>query len=393
MTEMTQASEYDLAHIKITSHKGVEVDLKNLMQEIDIYGALGALLSGAILIVDGLNTLGNLPILGGEKVSIKYRTAGRQNFTEVNLVVGSIGDRHPTHNRTQAYWLNLVSPETYQDANTCVSQAFTGTYEDMVKKVPGLLGSSRPIATTSTVGTSTFISPQWSPLRIANWAAERATDDTASPFFFWEDVDGFHFKSLGHLQSQESAIEYFYEPKNMTDEAGNRDMLKRFLNIQNYQIERSNDRLTQNRRGVLGQTLETFDIRRKKLGSASKSCATSGIDKYGMYDDKKGSRNKVGFALTQPDNSQMTTFERYSKRELLRNVVLMGTIAGDCELKLGSKVIVKLPSMEAQDSETQTLDPLLAGDFLLTAWKQTMSKQQFQMSIELSKDSFSTKPI
>lgn len=390
---LVQPSEYDLDYIKITSHQGVTVNLKVVFQELDIYTSLfGKPMTAALLLTDANNLPNNLPILGGEAVEIRYKTAGRSSYRTLNFVASSVGDRHPVRGEALAYWLNLVTPEAYRDASVCVSQAFTGVYSDLVKKIPALLGSDKPVEVSPSVGLTTFISPQWSPMKVAGFMAGRATDMDSSPFYFWEDTNGFHFKSLAHMYKQESVREYFYEPNDQTDERGQRDMVKKFLNVERMEITKSNDKLKQNQSGMFEQELVTFDLRSKGLGNVMCKASNAGVDKYAPFDDQAGKRAKVGFTLTKPDQSHVSLFQRTSSRHFLGNTKILAVVAGDDELTNGQIVDFKLPSHEPQGGEKLKEDRLLSGRWLITGMKQTFSKQQYKMALEFSKDSFGSDP-
>jgi len=392
--EMVQPTEYDLGGLKLTAHSGAVVDLKLLFQELNIYTALGSgSMTASVLLTDANNLPMNLPILGGETIELRYRTAGRSSYRTLLFKVSSLGDRQPVKGETLAYWVHLVTPEKYADANTCVSQAFTGSYTEMISKIPALLGSSKKLDASPSVGTSSFISPQWSPLKVAKFMADRATDGEQSPFYFWEDVDGYHFKSLAYLYAQPSVREYFSEPNDQRDDKGRRDMVKKFLNVEHMEISRSNDKLKQNQNGMFEQDLVTFDIRSKTTTVIPAKPNAVQIDKHTPFDDMAGKRSKVGFTFTKPDMSHVSVFQRNSSRHFLGNTKILCVVAGDDELTNGSKIDFKIPSHEPQAGEQLKEDKLLSGAWIVSAMKQTFSKQQYKMSLEFSKDSFGTQPI
>jgi hypothetical protein len=390
---MAQPSEYDLDYVTIKAHDGTLVNLKVLFQELNIYTSLfGKPMSAAILLTDANNLPHNLPILGGEDVEMRYRTAGRQEYKVLKFKVSSMGERMPIRGEALAYWVNLVTPEAYADASICVSQAFQGMYSELVKKIPALLGSDKAIDVSPSVGLTSFISPQWSPLKVAGFMAGRATDMDNSPFYFWEDTNGFHFKSLAHLYAQESVREYFYEPKDQNDEKGQKDMVKKFLNIERMEITKSNDKLKQNQAGMFEQDVVTFDLRSKGVTTIPSKASNKGVDKYAPFDDQAGKRAKVGFTLTKPDQSHVSLFQRTASRHFLGNTKILGVVAGDDEITNGQIVDFKIPSHEPQGGEKLKEDRLLSGRWLITGMKQTFSKQQYKMALEFSKDSFGSDP-
>lgn len=391
--KMTQPTEYDLYHIKVTSHTGEVVDLKTLFQELNVYTSLFAdSMTASLLLTDANNLPANLPLIGGESVELKYKTAGRQNYKVVNLKVAAVDERHPVRGEALAYWVHLVTPEKYADAGTCVSQSFSGSYTDIVKLIPGMLGSSRAVRANASSGVANFISPMWSPLKIGKFAASRASDSESSPFYFWEDCDGFNFKSLGWMYKQQPSREYFYEPNDQRDDHGEIDMTKKFLNIERMEFGRF-DRLALEEAGAFASTIQMFDIRTKTLTPVNSFPAFPTIEDARVPDVGAGSRSKVGFTFTKPDSSHVTTFQRHSSRQFLNAIHIMAVIPGDDELRAGEMVTFRVPSHEPQGGETLKEDQSVAGDWLVVAIKETMSKQQYKLSVQFAKDSYSKSPI
>ena len=75
MTGIQYAGEYSLKEMKILTSAGAVFDIKNMVQEIEIFEDLNSpSLTGNITILDIDNVMENAPIIGQEYMSLKIST-------------------------------------------------------------------------------------------------------------------------------------------------------------------------------------------------------------------------------------------------------------------------------------------------------------------------------
>ena len=74
------AGDYDLKNIFLHNHFGEVIDIKNLVQELNIYESIYKnALTGSIVIIDAQNLIAKLEIQGLERISFKLSTPGANN--------------------------------------------------------------------------------------------------------------------------------------------------------------------------------------------------------------------------------------------------------------------------------------------------------------------------
>ena len=71
------AGDYDLKNIFLHNHFGEVIDIKNLVQELNIYESIYKnALTGSLVIVDAQNLIAKLEINGTERISFQLSTPG-----------------------------------------------------------------------------------------------------------------------------------------------------------------------------------------------------------------------------------------------------------------------------------------------------------------------------
>ena len=170
-----------------------------------------------------------LPLRGGEKVSIKIPSNSENNvdleFTEDNgneLYVGSITNVLIEAEK-EIFTLNLVSREAITNETSRVGKKFPSTepITDSVKEIiKKYLLSEKTLDFDETQNPYGFIGNLKKPFTILTWLAAKSVPgnvggkSATAGYFFYETKEGYHFRSVDSLVSQEPYdIEYTYSPR------------------------------------------------------------------------------------------------------------------------------------------------------------------------------------
>ncbi len=174
----------------------------------------------------------NTGLIGGEKVRIKMTTNSSigKEALDTTLIVYKIGSISKTE-RGQLYILHCVSPEMYHDEMNKIFKAF-GPGEGAIKAdcIPKLIceqylkakgGKKVRADNFENHSPVTFIAPSWKPSDAIAYMSDKVTrltksksDSKQSGFLFWENRNGFNFRSIdsisqGHAE-QTGIYEYRY---------------------------------------------------------------------------------------------------------------------------------------------------------------------------------------
>ena len=154
-----------------------------------------------------------LPLRGGERVSLKILGNSESNqgldFSnkEDYLYVSSITNVI-TQAQREVFTLNLVSKEALVNETTRVYEKFpSGSRIDasVEKILKEKLKTSKPVEVDAASNKYGFIGNLRKPFTVLVWLASKAVsgDGKSAGFFFYQTQEGFKFKSIDSLESQE----------------------------------------------------------------------------------------------------------------------------------------------------------------------------------------------
>ena len=90
------AGDYNCEHIFLHNHYGVVIDIKNMVQELNVYESIYKnALTGSIVIVDAQNLITKLEIQGLERISFTISTPGTTDSRDI--INASEESGHPFH--------------------------------------------------------------------------------------------------------------------------------------------------------------------------------------------------------------------------------------------------------------------------------------------------------
>jgi hypothetical protein len=160
--------------------------------------------------IDNKTVLEGLPLVGQEKVSIKFsdNNSSTLNLTlYVNKVTPMVEDT--TKSMIQ---LELVSKEFIMNEKVRLNTRFDGKISEHIRKIltnQNYLATQKNVDIEETSNNYNFIGNNRKPYYAMNWlskkavSAENQKNGISAGYFFFETSDGFFFKSIDGLLSQE----------------------------------------------------------------------------------------------------------------------------------------------------------------------------------------------
>ena len=160
--------------------------------------------------IDDKSALEGLPIVGQEKVNLKFKDHN-ENTIDIVLYVNKVT---PLSNDTtkSAVTLDLVSKEFIMNEKVRLNTRFDGKISDHIKKIltdKNYLGTQKDVDIEETSNNYNFIGNNRKPYYALNWLSKKAIPSTQNAtgntagYFFFETSEGFKFKSIDSLFSQE----------------------------------------------------------------------------------------------------------------------------------------------------------------------------------------------
>ena len=167
--------------------------------------------------IDDKTVTEGLPLVGQEQVKLKF-SDNNENTLEVVLYVNKIT---PNSDRTQEgmMTLDLVSKEFIMNEKKRVNQRFDGKVSDHINKLMAdkkYLGTEKTVSIEKTSNLYNFFGNNKKPLYTITWLCNKSVSEQnqtlgkSAGYFFYETSEGYFFKSVDGLMSQDPKIKLIY---------------------------------------------------------------------------------------------------------------------------------------------------------------------------------------
>lgn len=422
---VTPSTTFDLKYLAILPHtpeggKPSPHDLTALFDELNIYQDLGIdkeaapSITGSILIREGWDILDTMPILGGEEVVVAFKTPAASDYTVLSFRVSRVGLVADESNSSskKAFWLHLVTTDAYRDSMLRVSMGLRGSYSEMAKTLYPSLQSTIPFEDVDeTFGIQDrYATPLWPVLRTLDYMAGRSFDENFMPFVFYEDFNGYHFKSLGTLFNQGKELTTAAEKQELSqDKKLFRDPADApLLNDKNFNSERfmrtmikaekklARDQFQANYFDILAVSENVYNFDAKTVDTTQRIYAdwfndTAHLDPYPLFSDAFDRQN-VRFIEAQKDGSEEVDYARRVIYYSLASTTMRVLLVGDNRINVGQVFYIEdLSNRPKQNENLAELSKLSTGHYIVTKARHKLSKvtNDYQCVLEISKDSMS----
>ena len=392
-TKDIKQKEYNLIDLKIKS-KEREIDIRRSFIQLNVFEDIFSnAMTGNIVMEDGLNLVETLPIIGGEELTLKYKTGEGDDVFNKTFIIYKIENTELVKEKVKVYKIHFTSAIVLDNFNTRLSRYFEGYTSDIVKKIltTNLNIDESTITTERTKSYKQFVVPNWSALKTINYLAANSVSDfyDSGAYVLYEHRKGFSFVSLDFLADSDETQHIVYTFNTNANEYT--------LNkAENWQIIESFDIIENTRRGMYGSSMLTHDILKKSHQTTTMTYDKAFSQFTHLHEGGKPLTSETEF---NTNNRLFFSSENYSnfdvmyrlKERVLRmrefeNYKFLITLAGNSNQQVGNKIRFDVPS--TKNAEITTLDSFLAGYFLISKIKHTFTRESHEMVVELRKDIF-----
>jgi len=226
---------------------------------IDIFESIfSPTITADIHIFDAIELLNLFPIRGEETVSFSIQTPGLGKRKYEFMVESVVGSEKTSTNDGRYYTLRCCTRDQLNNAH----KQFSKKYEDDTNAVVGDVvntqwGVSKSLSIGGTKGTFDHLLMNVRPLQAIDLLLERAVSDKyySSYFVFFENKDGYHFKTIEELFESGPIAKYKYDGAVKTD----RKKVNLF-NILNFQPSAVGNNMEKIKNGTIKSITRTLDI-------------------------------------------------------------------------------------------------------------------------------------
>jgi len=260
------AGEYDIQQATLITSKGLSIDLRDSIFQIDIFEELNKFaLSGSITIFDTNNLLTEGQINGQDYLLLKITTPGIENFAKIDytenaLCVYRIGKRFDTSKNSEVFELSFCSSEMLLNKRLKISKSYTDTNSNIIKKIlkdKTLLDVRKKIVIEQTLDSRKYVVPNLHPFDfIAQLMRDSrsAAYDGSPHYCFYETTKGFNFRTLQNLYDQDVSMEYNDGDIGLLEGTTTKvvNVEEEFARVINFNISNDADQLLNVMGGMLG---------------------------------------------------------------------------------------------------------------------------------------------
>lgn len=435
MAGIRNPKDYSLVNLTLLTAVGAW-DIRYLMNEISYQEDLFKnTVHGYVLLTEGAGYSEIFNLTGNETLQLTFNKSG--NGSSANLGeqinktfrVYKIDKRALSGNMyTEQYCLyfcseEMVLSEQYKISKSYPNKDIASNITDICKTYLGIPDNKLNI--DPTYGTYSFVVPNIKPFDAINWMSTYARPMAPVPgadMLFFENKNGFNFKSLQNLMDSQNTVaygSYRYDPKN-TNQA---NLEEESENVTTYEVMSTYDALGAVNSGLFANQLISVDIltRAKKVTNFDyldywNNQPSLGLNKYPITNNYK---NRFGDQMNQAEQSVLKlvfsnfdeannsvvqsspgsvapnifaeTYIPYRTAQLaLSNYTRVKmSVPGDPNLSVGYTIEFELLSRNPSDKQ-KTPDAFLSGDYLVTAVRHMITQNDYKTVMEVAKDSVPT---
>ena len=440
------AGDYDLKNIFLHNHFGEVIDIKNLVQEMNIYESIYKnALTGSVVIIDAQNLIAKLEIQGTERISFTLSTPGA--IDERSIINASETTGHPFHvykitDRKQLspgtllYTLHFGSREFMRNLRTKVSQAYDGRLDMSVLNIltdENYLDSKKEMTYEPCGNSDKVVVPNIRPFDAINMIASKSLPEKSSGvgYYFYETTKGFHFRSWDNMISvngrhtRDIKQQFYYMPLNITDENIEDKINHDYKAVESYRfINNFHDVAANTVGGTYGHRVISYNLFDKSFEqddynyhydfNFSKHTETAGRDvneKFAIaesfvdeddltvsdYPESRVSLQSTTKFLHNEDkgavygldvlqDGKLTGKRIAQQAQVVQGTVLKLVVKGQSYLEAGDLIEFKLRSVDEKNPDGEE-DPQYAGKYVITKIRHQISPEKYMMVLECTKDS------
>lgn len=430
---LLHSQDIEIKSCKIVTSAGKPLEIRDIVIEFNYFEDIFANgISGSLVINDSMAYIQTYQLQGHEVLVLSLDKPGLDNPIEKTFRLYNISNRNIPKPTNETYILNFCSEELFLNEQYKISKSYSDVkVKDIVKDI--VLNNLKidkkefpDYNIDDTFGLRTLTIPNFKPHQAINWVCTFAMSsdkgNVGSPFVFYENRYGFHFKSLLNLFQQPSFRIYQQDEKNLSSDKNDliKDINKDYVSVLEYEFVSTHNTIKAVKQGIYSNKVFTIDPLRLKFGEQTfdyskytKDAASiekgkmpvSAKNRFGDTIDKTPGVIKFCVSSTgQSENKyikdkkitinenqvEQTVSNRTAQISMLCATRLKILIPGDIELAVGKIVEFNMPeTVYTAKNKQKSSDSFYSGKYLITALRHVYNQNNnFVTCLELSKESF-----
>ena len=384
---------------------GSKIDIREQVLSIELFEDIfSPFITGKVAITDSQDLINRMPLIGQELIQIDIQTPemDKSKF-KGTFYIFKLTERISLGDTETGYVLHFINSDAVKDRSNSIDAAKKGfcsnIIQDLVAEDAQGLKSTKQLNMTPTVNGTRFICNGWSPTRAIDFVTERAINKEGhADYIFFENRDGYNFLGLSELYNG-PVIQEFIEDNQSPDGSDADESYKRISKMFMHEGFNFFERL---RQGVFINKLRNYDMTTKTYTKSNYSSLAqfkerSHLNKYPLSTpDVIANENASSFQLLTHENMHKGFGDTSVERSLLqrtsaiantRAFVLNIEVPGRMDYTAGRVVNLSTFRKEATDKDTDMLDPMFSGNYLIGSIGHEITSKAHTCSMEIFKDS------
>lgn len=423
--KLRREKDFIVKKIELIAYNGNRYDITLLRQNLSIYQSIFTnFMSGFIVIEESVDLPLHFPIIGEEKIFVSF-TRPEVDGDELETYksefrVYKMDDRKTIGERLQHYRLFFISEEYFRSETVKVQKSYRSKLwsemaDDCFKE---FLSGRKEFFVEPTLYPQNFVAGNLTPIQFLNKIAAHSIsgEGNGSGYLFYEDAKKFNLQSIGKMFEQEPIETYYKQPINVFED-GEGETWKpqpietNIRTFEKYQWRHSFDILDNLREGMYASKTVAINPITKKVEikefdyvkDFSKFKHLEKAMPHTSSADFVSALNSVvnvvfSYSGLENDPDQLSNYIedhlpfRQSQFRQIQNRMVQATVSGDPRVRVGTVVEFILPDQRGKTSpnEPQELDKYLQGKYLVVSAKQELLASQYNVQLELVKDTFAS---
>jgi len=418
MADLNNPDDVRLTKLNVIPLQGTgnPVDITGIMLEMHIYEDMyKPFVTGTIAVYDTIGFRSKLPINGEEYLEVSWETPGG-DVQEHEFYIYKISGAGAVGDNGQSYILSFASHEMMANAGTTMSYGFDGEllsdmatkiYEESIKAdTKSTIEKVFDSEPTLTPRRMSF--PAWSPAKIIREmtkTAQSAAHPTGADYKFWEDLQGFHFRSIQSLIFDIEPIKDSEQRERLHWTPNNSGINLSAMNqaIEHFNILNSGDTVKKLTNGTLASRMINFnpvtgaveniesDVEKvfAEIGSMEAELPFTAEAKAALMKPASFLKLHINDASEAfPSGAELFSQTQDVQNGLFGNVQIELQLPGNSNRKIGQIAELRLPQNGARETEGLQLDRQLSGNVMITAINHAfVTGSKYKQIIKVVKDS------
>lgn len=382
-----------------------KLDIRNQVNNIEFFEDIfSPFITGKVILTDTQDLINRMPLIGQEILQVDIETPEMPGGKlKGSFYVFKLTERIALGDTELGYALHFINTDAVKDKNNTLESAKKGycstIIQDLVKEDDQGLKSTKNLRMTPSMNGTRFVCNKWSPIKAIDYVTERAMNEKGiADYLFFENRDGYNFLGLSELYEQEP-IQDFIDDNESPDGSDTDRSYKKVSKL--FMLEGFNffERLNQ---GMFVNKLSNYDMTTKTYttevynGLAMFESLPS-LNKYPLATPEViANKDASAYFLHTHENMhkgfgdtsvEATIQQRASQMATARAFVLNIEVPGRFDYTAGRVINLTTFRREATDKDTDMLDPMFSGNYLIGSIGHTITADNHTCNMEIFKDS------